>query len=272
MKPFDLSALEAFAHLIAEKFTGSEMTEFFRRAGFQEIIHDGSTKWRFAYRSLDELQNNQYGSYNIAKILERLCDPQEYFGDADGREFIVRSVNEILSYYELELKMDTNKIVINTTITPTLNSNKSQRENLYNSRYYHSEIQKHSRNLFIEGKYFHAVFECSKAFDKYVKEKSKIDKNGSKLMISALNISGPLKLNNQISQSDKNEQLGVMNLCVGLMSAVRNTGAHEPELDWPIKQKDALDILSLLSFLWRKIDDATYFNNEKGFKNPNKTE
>lgn len=259
INPFDLSALEAFAKIIASRFTGSEMTEFFRRAGFPEIIHDQSTKWRFAYKSLDELQNRPYGPYNIAKILERLCDPQEYFGNADEREFIVKSVNEILSHYELEVKRDINKIVINTTITPTLNSNKTRRENLYNSRYYHSEIQKNSRNLFIEGKYFHAVFECSKAFDKYVQEKSKIEKNGSKLMTSALSISGPLKLNSQTSQSDKNEQLGVMNLCVGLMSAVRNTGAHEPELNWPIKQQDALDILSLLSFLWRKIDDAIYF-------------
>jgi uncharacterized protein (TIGR02391 family) len=155
--------------------------------------------------------------------------------------------------------MDTNKIVFNSTITPTSNSNKSQRENLYNSRYYHSEIQKHSRNLFIEGKYFHAVFECCKAFDKYVQEKSKIEKTGSKLMTQALKISGTLKLNQQITSSDKNEQMGVMNLCIGLMSAVRNTGAHEPELNWPIQQNDAMDILSLLSFLWRKIDAAVYF-------------
>ena len=140
-----------------------------------------------------------------------------------------------------------------------MNSNKSQRETIYNNRYYHSEVQKHSRNLFIDGKYFHAVFECCKAFDKYVQEKSKIDKHGSKLMNTALSLKGPLKLNKQESQTDKNEQLGVMNLCVGLTSAVRNTGAHEPELNWPIKQKDALDILSLLSFLWRKIDDSTYF-------------
>ena len=259
MKPFDLSALNAFANIIADQFTGSEMTDFFRRADFPEIVHDGSTKWRFAYKSLEELQNRPYGPYNIAKILERLCNPQEYFGNTDEREFVVKSVNEILSHYELEVKMDTNKIVFNTTITPTLNSNKSQRENLYNSRYYHYEIQKHSRNLFIEGKYFHAVFECCKAFDKYVQEKSKIEKTGSKLMTEALKISGTLKLNQQITSSDKNEQLGVMNLCIGLMSAVRNTGAHEPELNWPIKQNDAMDILSLLSFLWRKIDDATYF-------------
>jgi len=259
IKPFSLSALEAFAHIIASRYTGSEITDFFRKAGFPEIIHDRSTKWRFVYSSLEKLQNESYGPYNITKIIEKLCDPQEYFGNVDEREFIVSEVNEILSHYELEVKLDTGKIITDTSISPNLTSNKPQTEIIFDSRNYHFEIRKHSRDLFIEGKYFHAVFECSKAFDKYVQEKSKVDKHGSKLMTTALSLTGPLKLNKQESQSDKNEQLGVMNLCVGLMSAVRNTGAHEPELDWPVSQEDALDILSLLSFLWRKIDDAIYF-------------
>jgi hypothetical protein len=50
-----------------------------------------------------------------------------------------------------------------------------------------------------------------------------------------------------------------MHLCKGLMRAIRNPEAHEPELDWPINQQDALDILSLISFLYRKIESAVYY-------------
>ncbi|MGB9980173.1 TIGR02391 family protein [Methanobacterium sp.] len=257
---FSLSALEALAKIIGARYTGTEMTDFFRKAGFPEIVHDGGTKWRFAYSSLEELQDRPYGPYNIAKIIEKLCDPQEYFGNADYREDLINEVNEILSHYELEVKLDTGKISINPSISPTLSSYKTQTEITFDNRNYHFEIRKHGRDLFIENKYFHAVFECCKAFDKYVQDKSKIENYGSRLMSSALSLSGPLKINSQVSETDKNEQLGVMNLCIGLTKAIRNTGAHEPELNWPLNQEDALDILSLLSFLWRKIDSAVYFN------------
>lgn len=51
-----------------------------------------------------------------------------------------------------------------------------------------------------------------------------------------------------------------MHLCMGLVRAIRNPESHEPELDWPLAQGDALDILSLISFLYRKIDTAVHFN------------
>lgn len=121
------------------------------------------------------------------------------------------------------------------------------------------EIRKHGRTLFIEENYFHAVFECCKAFEKYVQKKSCIDNHGSKLMSAALSLKGPLKLNTQTTKTEINEQYGIMHLCIGLISAIRNSGAHEPELDWPISQEDALDILSLLNFLWKKIDTSTYY-------------
>ena len=78
-------------------------------------------------------------------------------------------------------------------------------------------------------------------------------------MGAALSLRGPLKINTQRSETEQNEQEGVMHLCMGLMRAIRNPEAHEPELDWTITQEDALNILSLVSFLWQKIDTAKYF-------------
>jgi len=75
----------------------------------------------------------------------------------------------------------------------------------------------------------------------------------------ALSLSGTLKLNSQQTQTEINEQEGIMHLCKGLMRAIRNPEAHEPQLDWPLDQQDALDVLSLISFLYRKIETAVYF-------------
>lgn len=83
-------------------------------------------------------------------------------------------------------------------------------------------------------------------------------------MSKALSLSGPVKLNSQRTQSEQDEQQGVMYLCMGLMNAVRNPQAHEPELNWPMSREDALDVLGLVSFLFRKLAGAVVFTGTGG--------
>jgi uncharacterized protein (TIGR02391 family) len=258
---FSLSALERIATIIGDRYTGSEITSFFRKAGFPEIRHDGTTKWRFVYSKLEEMQKGQYGPYQIAKIIESLCNPEEYFGQAEVHRKMVDQINEILGFYGLVVKTETGKIVVTGQTDAYLHSRESEEAKLFDSREFHPKVREHAKELFLEKRYFHAVFECCKAFDKYVREKSKLDKHGLSLMSSALSLKGPLKLNPQRTETEKNEQEGLMHLCIGLMRAIRNPEGHEPELDWPITREDALDILSLISYLYRKIDKTVFYSN-----------
>ena len=78
-------------------------------------------------------------------------------------------------------------------------------------------------------------------------------------MFSAWNPqNGVLKVNACTSETDRNVQDGIKFLSVGLMSLIRNPTAHEPALQWPIDEQDAIDILSLVSFLLRQYDKAVY--------------
>ena len=52
-----------------------------------------------------------------------------------------------------------------------------------------------------------------------------------------------------------------MHLSKGLMRAIRNPEEHEPELDLPIYQLDALDIFILMGFPYRKMEVAFYFRS-----------
>lgn len=121
LEPFKLSALEELSKIIAGRYTGSEVTLLFRKAGFPNIRHDGSTKWRFVYGTLEKMQKDTYGPYNIAKIIEALCNPQEFFGQADYHEHILEKVNEILSFYKLEINRN-GKIIVNHSIKPKLST------------------------------------------------------------------------------------------------------------------------------------------------------
>jgi uncharacterized protein (TIGR02391 family) len=257
---FSASALEQISRIIGDRYTGSQITTFFAKCGFPQYAHDGtSTKWRFVNDVLNQIQNSTYGTYNILKIIQNLCNPEEFYSNAEGHRKIIDSINEVLEFYGLSI--DRKGEIISSQEKRTMpNEKENEDTKLFISRHFHHEIIKHSKDLFIEGNYFHAVFESCKAFDKCVKEKSGIDKHGTDLMSNALSLKGPLKLNRQITETEKNEQEGLMHLCIGLMRAIRNPECHEPKLDWNISREDALDILSLISFLYRQIDKTIYFD------------
>lgn len=132
-------------------------------------------------------------------------------------------------------------------------------EELFVSRRFHGTVVQHARKLFLEGNYFHAVFEAAKAYNVAVKSKAQSSKDGQSLMLDVLGAEkGVLKITACLTETDRNVQEGVKFLSAGLMQAIRNPTAHEPALDWPIARDDALDILSFLSFLFRQLDKATY--------------
>jgi uncharacterized protein (TIGR02391 family) len=127
-------------------------------------------------------------------------------------------------------------------------------------RNFHSDVIKHSQKLFAQGNYFHAVFESAKAYNKDVKTKSQSDKDGQPLMLNVWGCdSGVLKVTACHSQTDKDFQDGIKFISGGLMSAIRNPTAHEPAISWPIDKQDCLDILSLISFLYRQLDKSVYY-------------
>jgi uncharacterized protein (TIGR02391 family) len=128
----------------------------------------------------------------------------------------------------------------------------------FDSRSFHPEVISHCRTLFGQGHFFHAVFEAAKVYNKAVREKAKSAKDGSDLMMAVWGVDGVLKVTQCRTDTDKNVQDGVKFLSGGLMRAIRNPTAHEPALHWPIDERDAVDILSFISFLFRQLDKAVY--------------
>jgi uncharacterized protein (TIGR02391 family) len=130
----------------------------------------------------------------------------------------------------------------------------------FSSRSFHAEIIKHSKVLFLQGHYFHAIFEACKVDNKQVQAKSMSLKDGQALMLDVWGAdSGVLKVTPCQSETDKNTQNGIKFLSAGLMQAIRNPTAHEPAIDWPINKQDCLDLLGFISYLFRQLDSAVYY-------------
>jgi uncharacterized protein (TIGR02391 family) len=47
-----------------------------------------------------------------------------------------------------------------------------------------------------------------------------------------------------------------MNLLKGLYGTIRNPLAHTPKTEWDMTEQDALDILTMISLIHRKLDQA----------------
>jgi uncharacterized protein (TIGR02391 family) len=131
---------------------------------------------------------------------------------------------------------------------------------LFYNRSFHREIVLHCKKLFLERNYFHAVFEAVKVYNKLVKDKACSSKDGQSLMMDVWgSSSGVLKVTPCVTETDRNVQDGIKFLSSGLMQAIRNPTAHEPAVNWPIDKEDCLDILSFVSFLLRRLDEAIYY-------------
>ena len=98
IEPFELSALEQLSKIIGDRYTGSGITSFFQKVGFPQYQHDGTTKWRFIYQVLQEIQRHPSGQYQVAKVIQVLCNPQEFINNGDYHSEIVGQVNEVIKF------------------------------------------------------------------------------------------------------------------------------------------------------------------------------
>ncbi len=123
----------------------------------------------------------------------------------------------------------------------------------FDERNIHPDIATVSLKLFDDGHYSQATFEAFKLLDNKVKDVSGIQDSGYKLMMAAFNEGNPkIKLNDLLTTSDKDEQMGFRHVFAGSMSAIRNPRGHDIRTD-PIDL--CLDHLSFASVLLRTFEN-----------------
>jgi len=59
------------------------------------------------------------------------------------------------------------------------------------------------------------------------------------------------------TETEKGEQRGFVSLLKGLYGTVRNPLGHEAKIEWEMTEQDALDILTTISLIHRKLDRAS---------------
>ena len=117
---------------------------------------------------------------------------------------------------------------------------------------------KYCRAELLEENYFHAVLEAVKGIAERIRQLSGLSTDGAELVNQVFSTKTPiLAFNSLQTETETSEQKGIANLLVGLFGAIRNPTAHAPKVTWAMPEQDAIDVLALLSFIHRKLDNAT---------------
>jgi uncharacterized protein (TIGR02391 family) len=109
----------------------------------------------------------------------------------------------------------------------------------------------------LQDNYFHAVFEATKSVADKIREKTGLGTDGAELVDQAFSVRNPLlAINTLQAETEQSEQKGFANLLKGVFGTFRNVTAHAPKIKWPIEELDALDLLTMVSYLHRRLDRA----------------
>ena len=254
--------LEAIAKQLGDTLTGSEITRVLQQA---EIFNDvllGETKWKRLLAAFKLQQRADHSGNCVARAVEIAMDPVRY--TAAPEQFAIRrqQLNTILAFSGMQLGEDSH--LRRTDPTKTLTEAERRAKSLYQRlahRGAHSTVLTYCTAELLADNYFHAVLEASKGLFERLRDRTGLDADGAELVDQALGISKGsgtprVVFNSLRTESERSEQRGLMNLFKGVAGTFRNPTAHAPRISWSMSEQDALDLLSLVSMLHRRLDQA----------------
>lgn len=208
--------------------------------------------------STNSFPNESITSIRAQHIYNWVCTLAQRKMTSESRNDLL--VTFVRNLTPLEHRNAADAILIEAGLPPVLINRENYK--LFLQREFHPEVFRHARTLFVQGHYFHSVFEAAKAYHESVKTKALLSTNpihGQSLMQLVWGEkNGVLRINKGETPTERNEQLGIMQLATGLIAAIRNPTAHEPALSWPIRREEALELLSFISYLFRQLEKSVY--------------
>jgi len=261
--PFDAQDLEAIAKILADTdrgLTGSQIAYLLQDCRVKDV-DPSNTKWKRLFNAFVEWQNEKKLGNHVLMFINRAMKPVRYTTDRDGFEFRRNELNKILLL--LGMVVGDDGLVRRTekacNLTDALRRANRLQEAL-ESRGVHEDVLRFCRAELVEENYFHAVFEAMKSIAAKVRTMSGLTSDGAALVTEAFSLGASgaplLAINALATETDKGEQRGFTNLLIGLFGTIRNPAAHNPKVEWPMSERDALDILTIASLVHRKIDAA----------------
>lgn len=235
--------------------TGSEIGEMLASLGISDT-DPTNTKWKRLYNALVERANDT-GKTNAAYGLIYYClDPARGLNDTTRYRWMMNEVNRVLMLSGIEVRDDGkfHKVPVARTLSEVERRTSSLKDALVATDA-HPYVLGCCQEEFLVDDYFHAVHEAAKGLCDHVKTMTGLNLDGTRLFEVALSTKNPyLKLADITTESGRNQQNGLKEMLNGVMHLIRNPTAHELRIRWDVNEKDAVDILNLISYIHKLLD------------------
>ena len=101
------------------------------------------------------------------------------------------------------------------------------------------------------------MFEAAKGLAERVRNITGLTTDGGTLFQTAFSKNDPyLFFNCMATESEKSEFTGLKELMEAIFHLVRNPAAHTPKVNWKIEESKAMDILTIISFAHKYLDEC----------------
>ena len=253
---FQEGSIESLAKVLGECGSGSDISRVLADRGIEDDSGQ-STKWRRLYGIFLEIQRRDKCANRIIDFIQAFLTPGRFVGRNDELESHRSELNIVLALSGFEYGPDGKfrSQPAAATLTEAERRVKTIQAK-FQGRRIHPEALKYCRTELMQDNYFHAVLEASKGLEQRIREKSGVEGSGAHLVDKVFPVNAPiLAFNSLRSETEKTQHIGFAALLKGCFAAVRNSLAHEPKIMWD-GEDDAADYFTLISLLYRKLDDC----------------
>lgn len=260
---FNKAHLEQICNVLGDTgsgLTGSEIGRYLHECGIADP-NPAMTKRIRLFDALVARQQSDGCANNICAFIQRVMNPVLYVQTPDHFKKKQAELNRVLSFEGLRLtdegKLESCKQA--RTISDAEAAAGQLRRKLI-ERGVHPDVLMFCRAELVEGNYFHAVLEASKSVAQKIRDKTGLAGDGGELVDEVFGIGKKaypvLAFNALVTDSEKSEHKGLMNLMKGFFGTFRNPTAHAPRIAWKVTEQDALDMMTMASLLHRRLDES----------------
>ncbi len=258
-KCFTHAILEGISKIFGDTnsgLTGTEIQHLLAQSRINDISST-STKWKRLFDAFAVSQNENQCSNFILNFIAFALAPAKY---VDNPAVFIEKRNQInqqLSFigYQFNENGKFSEIKQAATISEAQRKADDLKTKL-EQRGAHKDIFKYCKAELLASNYFHSVFEANKGLLQRIRDLSLHNEDGNRLIEYVFSSIPVLIINNYQSKSEQDEHKGFCNILKGLCGMFRNPEAHEPKVSWEITEQDALEILSMISYCHRRLDNA----------------
>ncbi|HZH72755.1 MAG TPA: TIGR02391 family protein [Mariniphaga sp.] len=220
----------------------------------------GLNKRDWLYKCLANEINSHKSFERVFIFIEKALNPVSYTSEESRQKyhFLFEEINKVLLLIGLNISNEgkLTEVAQAKTLEEVDRRVNNLRRQLYN-RAIHHEVKKYCIQDYLRKDYYDAVFEAAKGLAERVREITGLTTDGSALFQRAFAKNDPyIFLNSLKTESEINEFLGLKELLESIFHLVRNPAAHTPKINWKIDEIKALDILTLISFAHKYLDEC----------------